>query len=57
MPKKLTTAGFIIKARKKHGDLFDYSSAEYVGAHDKVKIKCEDHGVFEQIADSHLSGA
>ena len=30
MPRKLTTEEFIIKARKVHGNKYDYSSVHYV---------------------------
>lgn len=56
MPKKLTTEEWIEKAVAVHGDRFDYSLVEYVSAHDRVKIVCPEHGMFEQKAYSHLNG-
>jgi Fe-S cluster biogenesis protein NfuA len=54
--KKSNTEKFIEKARKVHGDKYDYSLVEYIGCKDKVKIICPEHGVFEQVASNHLSG-
>lgn len=47
---------FIQKAKKKHGDYYDYSLVEYKTCKDKVKIVCPEHGVFEQTPDSHVQG-
>ena len=54
--EKMTTAGFVEKARHVHGDKYDYSQTIYTGARDKLKIVCPKHGVFEQQACSHLQG-
>jgi hypothetical protein len=36
---------------------YDYSLTEYVGAHNKVKIMCKEHGnIFTQSPRKHLSG-
>lgn len=56
MPKKLTTEEFIEKARKVHGDKYDYSKVEYVNAFQKVYIICPEHGGFWQRPGEHLSG-
>lgn len=53
---RLTTEGFIIKARNTHGDRYDYSLVKYVTSQKKVKILCAVHGEFEQGANSHLGG-
>ena len=53
---KSNTSDFIKKAEKVHGDLYNYSSVEYMGCHKKVKIICQVHGVFEQIPSDHLQG-
>lgn len=50
---KLTTDEFIIKAKKTHGDKYDYSLSEYNGSSKKVKIICKVHGVFEQTPSNH----
>jgi len=54
---RMTTAEFIEKARKVHGEKYDYSLTLYVRSSDKVKIVCPEHGVFEQRANDHLQGA
>jgi len=54
--RKLNTEIFIEKAKKTHGEKFDYSNSIYIGAFDKVKINCYKHGIFEQLASKHLSG-
>ena len=53
--RKLTTEEFIERARRVHGDKYDYSEVEYVNNHTKVKIICPKHGIFEQVPSSHLS--
>ena len=58
MPEKLTTEKFIEKARKVHGDRYDYSDVVYLGSKIKVKIRCSVCGcVFEQKPNSHLCGS
>ena len=54
--KKLTTNEFIEKARKVHGDKYDYSKVNYVNAKTKVCIICPIHGEFWQTPDLHLQG-
>lgn len=54
--KKLTTEEFIEKARKVHGDRYDYSKVNYKTTHEKVVITCKKHGDFEQTPSSHLQG-
>ena len=56
MPNKKTKEEFIAKAREVHGDKYDYSKVEYVGALTKVCIICPEHGEFWQEANSHLRG-
>lgn len=55
--KKLTTEEFVKKARKIHGNKYDYSKVEYVNAHTKVCIICPEHGEFWQIPCNHINGA
>lgn len=45
---------FFERAKKAHGDKYDYSLVEYVNAHTKIKIVCPTHGVFEQEPDAHV---
>ena len=49
------TEDFIEKAKKIHGDLYDYSQSNYKGTKVKIKIICNIHGVFEQAPNNHLS--
>ena len=52
----LTTEGWITKARKVHGDKYDYSKVKYVNAKTKVCIICSEHGGFRQIPNDHIQG-
>lgn len=54
--KKLTTENFIEKAKKVHGNKYNYSKVEYKGCNEKICIICPEHGEFWQIPSSHLSG-
>lgn len=56
MPNKLTRDSFIEKAKKVHGDKYDYSKVNYVGAESKVCIICPKHGEFWQTPHRHLRG-
>lgn len=47
---------FIQKAKKIHGEKYDYSNSCYSGSHNKITIICPSHGDFSQIATDHLSG-
>lgn len=51
--EKTKTEIFIEKARKIHGDKYDYSKAEYINARTKTCIICPKHGEFWQSPDSH----
>lgn len=44
--KKLTTEEFIEKARKVHGDKYDYSKVQYINNSTKICIICHEHGEF-----------
>lgn len=54
--KKSNTKEFIDKAKKVHGDKYDYSQVNYVDSKTKIKIICPIHGVFEQQPNNHLTG-
>jgi len=54
--KKSTTVEFIEKAKEVHGNTYDYSLVTYVGKESKIDIICSMHGVFSQVANSHLNG-
>ena len=53
---KLTTKGFIAKAKAVHGDRYDYSKVKYVNNKTKVIIICPLHGEFSQVPINHLRG-
>lgn len=55
-PKKSNTLEFIEKAKKIHGDKYDYSKVNYVDAKTKVCIICPEHGEFFKSPNKHLSG-
>jgi len=54
--KLKSTAKFVEEATEKHNGRYDYSLTNYKKSNIPVKIICNEHGVFEQIADDHLSG-
>ena len=56
MCKKLTTEEFILKAKKVHGDKYDYSLVDYDGAEKHVSIICPEHGKFRQTPHKHANG-
>lgn len=51
-----TTESFIKKAKKVHGDKYDYSKVNYTKSQEKVIIICPEHGEFEQRPNDHLRG-
>ncbi len=46
----------INKFKEIHGDRYDYSQVDYINSSTKVKIRCHEHGLFEQTPSSHLIG-
>ena len=54
--KLSNTKEFIEKAKKVHGDKYDYSKVEYINTKTKVCIICPEHGEFWQLPYKHLSG-
>ena len=54
--KEYLSSQFLEKALKKHNGIYDYSLVDYNGSYEKVKIICEQHGIFEQAPFKHLSG-
>lgn len=54
--KNKTTEEIISEFKTIHGDLYNYSLVEYLGAIKKVKIICNNHGLFKQTPDKHKSG-
>lgn len=53
--QRRTTEDFIKKAKKVHGNKYDYTLVDYVDLKTRVKITCKKHGIFEQSPSSHLS--
>ena len=51
-----TTEEFIQRAKLVHQNKYDYSLTNYINVRTKVKIICKEHGVFEQMPNSHLKG-
>ena len=47
---------WINKAKKFHGNKYDYSLVIYKSNKEKVKIVCKKHGIFLQEASSHKQG-
>jgi len=56
LSKKSNTEKFITKAKKIHGDKYDYSKTNYINATTKITIICPIHGEFEQTPQGHLKG-
>lgn len=54
--KILTPHKFINKAILTHGERYDYSLVNYMGALIHVDIICKEHGVFRQKPNNHLNG-
>ena len=50
------TEEFIQKAKKIHGNKYDYTKTNYANSKVKVTIVCSIHGDFYQIPNTHLSG-
>lgn len=50
------TKKFIAKARKVHGDKYDYPNSKYKNCKEKVAISCPAHGEFYSTPDNHLRG-
>jgi hypothetical protein len=53
LKQKMTTEEFILRSKKKHGDLYDYSNTKYISSECKVKIRCKTHGEFEADPPKH----
>lgn len=54
---RLTKDEFVEKAKKVHGNKYDYSNTVYNHSMEKVAIICREHGTFFQTPNVHLSGA
>ncbi len=56
MPNKLTQSDFIERCKAGHNNKYDYSQVQYINTMSKIKIICNTHGMFEQVAKLHLRG-
>ncbi len=54
--KRLKSEDWISKAKKVHGDKFDYSNTVYTTAKNKLKIICPIHGEQEMLPHHHIKG-
>lgn len=54
---RLSSNTFIERAKKTHGDKYDYSETIFIKSHEKLKIICPLHGSFVQNPHNHLAGA
>lgn len=52
---KYTMDEFLERAKKVHGDKYDYSKVEYVNSRTKVCIVCPEHGEFWQTPYKHVN--
>ena len=56
LKKQLTTNDFLERARKCHGDRYDYSNVKYINSRIPVLITCTTHGAFRQNPQKHWNG-
>ncbi|MGX0939577.1 putative GIY-YIG superfamily endonuclease/Zn ribbon nucleic-acid-binding protein [Cupriavidus metallidurans] len=54
--QRMSEDEFLSRARATHGDRYDYGLLSYAGMHEYVTIVCQEHGPFEQVANSHMRG-
>jgi len=54
--EKSNTPKFIEKAKKVHGNIYEYMLVNYKGNREPVQIVCHEHGVFKQTPKDHLDG-
>lgn len=54
---KLTQSEIIKDFIQVHGDKYDYSKVNYIGANSKIIIICQEHGEFQQTPSSHKHGS
>lgn len=57
MAKKLTQEEFIERAKKVHGDKYDYGKTVYTNNKQKITVTCPLHGDFKIRADGFLRGS
>ena len=52
--KKLTNDEFVSRAKRIHGEKYDYSKSIYINGYTKVEIICNKHGSFYQTPGNHF---
>lgn len=52
--KIYTTHEFITRARRVHGNMYDYSNVEFKHSFKNINIRCLNHGIFLQLPNKHL---
>ena len=53
---RLTFEEFLERAKKVHGDKYDYSKVEYLNNSTEIAIICPEHGIFFQTPGHHMDG-
>jgi hypothetical protein len=48
---------FILKAKKIHGDIYEYKNVVYAGCYELVNITCKNHGSYLQTPAKHVTGS
>lgn len=48
---------FVERSRITHGEMYIYNEEDYKTSVETTKIKCPEHGIFEQTPISHMAGA
>jgi hypothetical protein len=54
--KTKTTEQFVVEARERHGDRYDYSKSVYKRSNIKIEMVCSKHGSFWQEPTKHIGG-
>lgn len=54
--QSMSLDNFLRKAQDVHQNKYDYSLVDFNNSRDKIKIKCQTHGIFEQKVSAHLFG-
>ena len=56
MSKKKTQGEFLLQAKAKHGNTYDYSKTQYVNNFTYLTVTCREHGDFKIKPNNHLKG-
>ena len=57
LKSRVTKEDFKERAKKVHGELYDYTNSDYQTSNKKVEIICKKHGSFFQSPFNHLTGS